>query len=380
MNIKFEKEFNTTDVVKQDISLITSEREALMAIGYPSYITYMEMAQFIATARPDDNLNVLDLMRKCHFAGNEDIFQGRSNARLNSLQTTFFQKVMNETGTDYSRMVLENLQGLAEFIFRSKVSALAHSVSKEGGNFSGVLVCPPTPPSIEQAIPEIIAPKAYMKLGKEMYAVKFEKTGLADFDDLKGKAYQSLRENIKLSYQAQEQSLKKEMRILEEKVLDAKASGVKDLIVFLAKIPDWKPIIYNDRPYFYHEKRMVATKVLKEKTLYSLPRDMIGKFYVEKIYVPASNIKSVSGATCEKGYHVNVTGSAGNGLHSYTMCIGDLVGRPLEYVLPKFEDCFDTLNLDSTYGGASAAYLREHWSQISGDVIEDATLFTTGDD
>lgn len=112
-------------------------------------------------------------------------------------------------------------------------------------------------------------------------------------------------------------------------------------------------------------KRIKAECYKKRDTVYELPSDMLGKFYVENIRIKIEPVIYNRHVNAEKAYHPNVSSSG-------SCCIGDLEGKSLFEVIKGLEGIFKMCNLDSAFSNhATNELTKAHDELVEEETIED---------
>ena len=101
------------------------------------------------------------------------------------------------------------------------------------------------------------------------------------------------------------------------------------------------------------DKTIKCTKIHKEGKVLSLPVES-DEFFVTGIRLSLDNGLLVTEAEADDANHPNVSDGRG-------ICLGDLLDKPIDFVLPRIVDILETINLDSTYENSAAEEAKEIW-------------------
>ena len=78
------------------------------------------------------------------------------------------------------------------------------------------------------------------------------------------------------------------------------------------------------------------------------------EFFVTGITLSLDNGLLVTEAEANAANHPNVSDGRG-------ICLGDLLDKPIDFVLPRIAEVLETINLDSIYENSAAEEAKEIW-------------------
>ena len=201
--------------------------------------------------------------------------------------------------------------------------------------------------SVKISEPKIIN-DAILITDRGVYTVKLAKTNLKSYEDIRRETINTVKRNYEEQLKAIVNSYKSMIKSLKEQIDEVKTNAFADAMSAMKTITEEGWTIENGELIL--KAKLTPDKVIYQRTVYRLPEEHIGKFYVKDIHIPLTT--TVTSAKCSDSYHPNIN-------DSNSICLGDLEGKPLSIVVTEIPNTLKTMNLDSAFPNSATRELED---------------------
>jgi hypothetical protein len=158
----------------------------------------------------------------------------------------------------------------------------------------------------------------------------------------------SIKNMLESDIRAKDIAHEEEVEKLRDEINKANNDGFTAGISLANKLgSDWQIIKDdNNNLFLEYQKDIICTGILTGTSIYKLKPEYVGLFYIKGLRIPAKS--TTTKAYCKDAKHFNVSGKGG------TVCIGDLAGKPIDYIVEHIVDELKIMGANSRYPSNAA--------------------------